>query len=124
MRVLVCGSRTFTDRKIVRLILNGLDPTCVIEGGARGVDAMAAEWVTFFGPEPGPVIVHEQYPAKWDLHGKAAGPIRNAQMLSEGKPDIVVAFTDKPLEESRGTYDMCGRARSAEIPVYHVEVLA
>lgn len=39
-------------------------------------------------------IDREQYPADWEKHGKAAGPIRNALMLEEGKPDLVLAFKD------------------------------
>lgn len=35
-----------------------------------------------------------RFPAKWNEHGKAAGPIRNQQMLTEGKPDVVFAFHD------------------------------
>lgn len=62
-------------------------------------------------------VSHERYPADWEKHGKAAGPIRNQQMLTEGKPDIVVAFSDN-LSNSKGTADMCRRAHKAGLPVY------
>ncbi len=32
------------------------------------------------------------FPADREKHGRAAGPIRNKQMLEEGKPDLVAAF--------------------------------
>ena len=127
MRVLVCGSRTFTDTEAVDWVLYGLydqehcaaDPLVVIEGGAQGADACAAAWVAGFGSEyPHP---HEQYPADWAAHGKGAGPIRNQQMLDEGKPDVVWAFVDKPLAESKGTADMVRRARAAGIRTYVVQ---
>lgn len=59
----------------------------------------------------------EKYPADWEKYGKVAGPIRNQQMLDEGKPDVVYAFTDD-LSNSRGTADMCRRANKAGVPVY------
>jgi hypothetical protein len=60
--------------------------TCIIHGGARGADHMAGLWARKHD------INMKQYPADWDKHGNAAGPIRNAQMLAEGFPDICVAF--------------------------------
>lgn len=121
MRVLVCGSRDFTDRRIVYTVLVGMtyfsfksdSPVVVIEGGALGADRFAAEWAEGSN--------HLRFPADWTKHGKAAGPIRNQTMLDEGKPDIVVAFVNKPLAESRGTADMVRRARKAGVPTYVIE---
>lgn len=56
------------------------------------------------------------FPAKWKEFGRAAGPIRNQQMLDEGKPELVLAFHDD-LENSKGTKDMVGRAMKADLPV-------
>ena len=115
MRVLVCGSRTWTDKDLVFEVLDGLDRLCredfltVIEGGASGADRLAALWV-HERENPG----HECYPADWARHGRSAGPIRNQQMLEEGEPDLVVAFSEKPV--TRGTADMILRATNAGIP--------
>lgn len=43
---------------------------------------------------------------------RAAGPIRDQEMLDKGKPDLVVAFLG-----NRGTADMVRRAREAGVPV-------
>ncbi|KKN01348.1 hypothetical protein LCGC14_1128740 [marine sediment metagenome] len=43
------------------------------------------------------------------MYGKAAGPIRNKQMLDEGQPHLVLAFHDN-IEESTGTKDMVKQA--------------
>jgi hypothetical protein len=114
----VCGSRDWVDQYPVYCVLNGYCSdgfgVTVINGGARGADAIAGHWASLNG-EPG-----ETYPADWRQHGKAAGPIRNQQMLTEGKPEVVWAFVTKPLEESRGTADMVRRARAAGIPTYVV----
>jgi hypothetical protein len=123
MRVLVCGSRDWDDESVIfnilsMLFMNHAHPgLVVIEGGARGADRAAAKWAD----QPGflPPVKHEQYPADWEKHGRAAGYIRNQQMLDEGKPDVVWAFHDD-LSQSRGTADMVRRAKKAGIPVYVV----
>lgn len=81
----------------------------IIEGGARGADAAAAdfaavEWLTL-----------EEYPADWDKYGKRAGYIRNAEMLKKGKPDVVVAFPG-----GSGTEMMVKLAEKAGVEVIKV----
>lgn len=118
MRVLVCGSRDWTDRNAIWCVLNGYRadglPMTVIHGSARGADSIAGYWATVNG------VDFQQFMADWKQHGKAAGPIRNAQMLANGEPDVVWAFVTKPLERSRGTADMVSRAVKAGIPAYVV----
>jgi YspA, cpYpsA-related SLOG family len=128
VRVLVCGSRTWaeTTTPIIASVLTGLyeehypfsDPFVVIEGEARGADTYAHNWAEWYdghvSGDGGPVEL-EPYPADWATHGKAAGPIRNQKMLTEGRPDLVVAFSDD-IEHSRGTKDMLVRAKKAGIP--------
>lgn len=118
MRVLVCGSRDWKKRGPIQLVLRGMIveiDTVVIHGAAPGADSIAhmvAEELRFDC---------DPYPADWDTHGKKAGPIRNQQMLDEGKPDVVFAFVTRPLAESRGTADMVRRAKKAGVPVYVTE---
>lgn len=130
MRVLVCGSREWTDVAAVHGALYGLaalvgdeDDFVVIQGGAPGADSVASDWVavTDLADE------HLAFPADWDRHGKAAGPIRNQQMIDEAKPDVVIAFKDRfgvqnpetPWEKD-DTEDIVQRAKTAGIPVYLV----
>lgn len=116
-RVLICGGRDYADSVAVerrleagraRLAGTGRE-LVVIEGGASGADAFAHRWAHRNG------VKLETYPADWEAHGKAAGPIRNAHMLST-MPDVVLAFPG-----GRGTADMVRRARLAGIPVVEVE---
>ena len=53
--------------------------------------------------------------AKWALIGRGAGPLRNQQMLREGKPDLVLAFPG-----GKGTAHMVRIARKAGVPVQEV----
>ena len=65
------------------------------------------------------VVLH----ADWGRYGRAAGPMRNGQMLDalvsgpvapadDAHDRLVIAFHDS-LSESRGTADMVGKARRA-----------
>ena len=111
MRVLFCGDRDWTDRDMIREALCKLPlDTTIIHGAARGADSLAA------GIASGRNMAVFSFPAQWQMYGKAAGPIRNEQMINEGLPDIVYAFHDH-LDQSTGTRDMIDRAESAGIPV-------
>jgi len=57
----------------------------------------------------------EHSPAEWDKFGRRAGPLRNEQMLREGKPDVVVAFPG-----GRGTAHMVRIAKEAGIDVLEI----
>lgn len=98
MTVLVCGDRDWDDRETVRKWLKRLPSgTHVIHGACRGADLQAAEVAEELG------FTTQGYPADWEKHGKAAGPLRNREML-DLKPDMVIAF-HKNLKKSRGTLD-------------------
>lgn len=45
-------------------------------------------------------------------------------MLDVEHPDLVLAFTDKPLEKSKGTNDMVQRAIEANVRVEIKEIFA
>lgn len=85
-------------------------PTVVIEGGAPGADALSLEAAEAFD------VCVQSFPAEWEKYGKAAGPIRNTQMLNEGKPELVIAFHDD-LQNSKGTRNMVQQAEKRKIPV-------
>ncbi len=109
MRVLVCGDRHWVDKNAIVAALARLDKVdIVIEGEARGADTLAREVAEEFNI---PVLA---FPADWNKYGRAAGPIRNRQMLDEGKPDLVIAFHSN-IVESRGTKNMLEQARSRGI---------
>jgi hypothetical protein len=110
-RVLICGDRNWRDFEAVRRFVASLAPSAVvIEGEARGADTMAR----IAAEQHGLTVL--RFPAQWDTHGRAAGPIRNQQMLTEGAPTLVAYFHDN-IEESKGTRDMVTRARKAGIRV-------
>lgn len=111
LRVIVCGGRDYHDRETVFRALDrlhgerGID--FLIQGAANGADYLAWQWANERGVPCG------SYPANWDEHSKRAGPIRNQEMIDEGKPDGIVAFPG-----GRGTDDMVRRAKSAGLKVW------
>src|SRR5262245_43299141 len=106
MIALVCGGRSFTRYDTVEHYLDMLNAihrfTLVIHGAARGADSCADQWAYARH------IDIKKFPAQWSEHGKAAGPIRNKQMLDEGRPDLVIVFPG-----GRGTGDMKAQAMRA-----------
>ena len=110
MRVIVCGGRDYSDERTIDTVMRALSmPTIVVHGDARGADRLAGHVARNLG------LTVENHPADWKAHGKAAGPIRNQAMLDAGA-DLVIAFPG-----GAGTADMVGRARSAGVPVLHVD---
>jgi hypothetical protein len=113
MRVLVCGSRHFNDYELMEKTLETLGITTLIEGEARGADLLARRYAERRGLDVLP------FPALWNKHGKAAGPIRNIQMLTEGRPELVVAFRGP---NSKGTKHMIEIAEKAGVEVRIIEI--
>lgn len=89
--------------------------TQVIEGEAPGADTFGRVWGESRGIEV------RRFPAEWKLYGRAAGPLRNTQMLVEGQPARGVAFHNN-LSESRGTANMVRQLTKAGLPVWVVGV--
>lgn len=111
MRVIICGSRNWTDRDTIEDYIKTLPPnSTVIHGACRGADIIAHNLALKHGHRI------NDFPAEWGIYGFAAGPIRNGEMLKYGDPEFVVAFHDD-LENSKGTKDMVRQARAAGVPV-------
>ncbi|MFG3509682.1 SLOG family protein [Streptomyces sp. NPDC047821] len=121
MRVIVTGSRRWSDKAAVWDALNAVyqehGPFLLVHGDcSTGADAMAREWVEAASRL---VQVQEQrFPAAWDYwaargNAKRAGPERNRRMVEAGA-DLVLAF---PLPEGSGTQHTIKLAREAGIEV-------
>lgn len=112
MKVIVAGSRDITDVSVVAeaitegfVALNVTDPI-IVSGHAKGVDTI------------GEVFAHhcsypvKIFPANWEEHGKAAGPIRNREMAYYADAAIVIH------NGSRGSLNMIQQMKKLNKPVY------
>lgn len=117
MRVAFIGSRNWTNQETIKEKLEKYKSIAekrgeiltVVSGGAPGADTIAVD------------LAREmrcntlKYQANWAKWGKAAGPIRNQELLDEGDPEVVVAFKKGSI--SKGTDDMLEKASKRKIPI-------
>ena len=114
MKILVTGSRDWTDREtiyneLIKCAYTNL-PHTLIHGACKGADTIAGDVAKSLGWKVIP------FPAHWEILGNAAGPSRNQYMVDTG-PNLVLAFHDDLEGESTGAKDCVRRARVAGIPV-------
>lgn len=122
-RILVTGSRTWTDRGRLWDQLDDavyqsgyeLRDVVIVHGDCpQGTDAMADEWAREYA------IKAERHPADWRLLGKAAGFRRNAEMVALGA-DLCLAFIDDctkpdcPFQHSLGAHGSHGATHCADL---------
>ena len=121
MKVVTTGSRHLvgeTGDLIVGLALATPKPTRIAHGDCpTGADQIVDRLARVLGLEPVP------YPAMWNQHGAAAGPIRNGHMLDAEQPDVVAAFWDGRMKRC-GTFDCILQAveRQIEVRIYPVKI--
>jgi len=115
-KLIIAGSRSINSAQTVLKALNespwemgetDRNVYEIIHGGADGVDSIASEFCDRFDHAE---VVFEP---DWNEHGKAAGPIRNAEMAKEG--DALLAVWDG---ESSGTRSMVEKALDEGLDIY------
>lgn len=115
-RILVTGSRTWTDRTAIRHALTWCrrmyGPTATVVHGAcpHGADAIADREAQTLG------LQVERHPADWQTYGKRAGYVRNAAMVELGS-DVCLAFV---RNGSPGASMCASLAERADIPVQYL----
>ena len=115
MRIVIAGSRGFEDYALLEqtlgLILDEqIEPVELVSGHAKGADLLAETYAKENGL---PIRIIKP---DWKAYRRAAGPIRNRQMLDYAKEEspLVVAFWDG---KSKGTRNTIETAKSLGIPV-------
>ena len=109
---IIAGCRDFTDYELLRekcdyhLQNLRLEDIVIVSGHASGADSLGERYAQERG------FQLETYPADWQAHGRAAGPIRNAKMANVAH--ALIAFWDG---KSRGTKNMIETARKYNLKV-------
>lgn len=125
MKVLVTGSRTWTDAATIRLALEAVAdaavaanvPMVTVVHGAcpNGADEIADQWVRWY--RGGTLVLAERHPALWTKYQKRAGFVRNELMVANGA-DLCLAFL-APCSDSKCTepkpHDSHGATHCAEL---------
>lgn len=116
-RVIIAGSRKYNDYETLRNKCNHIlsqkmadtnVKIIVLSGGASGADALGERYAKEYG------LQIERHPADWDIYGRAAGPIRNAEMADCA--DALIAFPKKG-ETNKGTHNMINMAKEQGLMV-------
>lgn len=107
-KVIIAGSRTFTDYKLLEKTLDQMykEPVEIVCGGAHGADNFGRLWA-----------IKQGYPIKmfipqWQKEGKEAGFNRNVEMADYA--DELIAFHNG---SSKGTQHMINIMKGIQKPV-------
>ena len=99
MKIIIAGSREFTDYELLKEKLNEIigdkNDIEIVSGMARGADLLGVKYADELGYEI------KKFPAEWDKYGKSSGYKRNEQMAKYS--DSCVCFWDG---KSKGTKHM------------------
>lgn len=115
MKVIIAGSRSFTDYKTLtdhcdHLLSNQSDIE-IVSGTANGADKLGER----YAEEKGYPV--KKFAANWNELGKKAGYIRNEQMAQYA--DALIAFWDG---KSKGTKHMIELAKKYNLPTRTIQI--
>jgi hypothetical protein len=107
-RILVTASRDWVNSDLIDFVLGSIarshsNDVTVIHGNYGNGDLMADAWALHHG------LVPERHDADWGKYRRAAGPIRNAEMVQAGA-DICVAFIKDASRGATGCADLAEAA--------------
>lgn len=111
MKLAIVGDRNYKDykkftKRVDKFIEKEGRPTLIVSGGARGIDHMAEKYAKKRK------IPTKIFHADWKTFGKAAGPMRNVEIVNECTH--VLAFLG---EGSKGTASTIRIARNVHKPL-------
>ena len=108
MNIAFTGGRNYNNYRAVEETMHLIgalrDDVDILVGCASGLDSLVRQIAK------GKVTV---FKANWNLHGKAAGPIRNGEMLESA--NLLIAFPG-----GKGTDNCIGQAVQLGIPVVYI----
>lgn len=113
MKTIIAGSRTVN--KISHIITaiekSGFKISCVLSGVADGADALGETWAQC---NQIPIL---EFPARWSIHGRKAGILRNIEMADNA--EALIAVWDG---KSKGTAHMikCATEKGLRIYVHRI----
>lgn len=129
-RILVTGSRHWTDEVVIREALRSVwrefhleeevmaeQMIVLVHGGATGADTIAANIFIDANHE---FLITEKHLAEWQKYGRSAGPRRNAEMVALGA-DVVLAFRAPGSRGTQSTIDLA-TAAGLDVRIFDAEI--
>lgn len=119
-KIIVSGTRDFEDYKLLcetldKFICNISDDIEIVSGACRGADSLGEKYAKEHG------FAIKRFPAYWNVFGRRAGVMRNAEMADCG--NVLITFWDG---KSKGTKNMICEAKKRGLQTviikYDVEV--
>jgi hypothetical protein len=116
MKIAIIGSRDFTDYELLSeklhkfLNLEYKESYTIISGEARGADSLAEQFAEDFK------IDKTIFKADWNKLGKAAGFIRNVDIIENC--DIVFAFWDGVSKGTKHSINLAKKMKKDTIIIY------
>lgn len=115
MKVIIAGSRhmKFSSYPLIAEAVkcSGFTVDEVVCGEAAGADTFGKKWAYSQTPK----VPVKSFPADWDTHGSAAGPIRNGEMAEYA--DALIVFI---WDGSRGSANMLKQMQNRNKPCFVV----
>lgn len=115
MRLIIAGSRHYPPREADALVTEAMRrlpaPSAVLSGTATGIDSAGERWALANG------VPVERYPADWEKHGRAAGPLRN-RVMAEAADALLLIWDGR----SRGSASMLTEARQRKLRIWQAVV--
>lgn len=119
-RVIICGGRHFNNYNMLETVMEDVmsefdlsfNQIEIVSGHCSGADKLGEAFAKNHN------ICCKIFPANWSNYGKAAGPIRNSEMIEyayESTIPIVVAFVSP---KSKGTIDTVNKAKAKQFNLF------
>jgi predicted Rossmann fold nucleotide-binding protein DprA/Smf involved in DNA uptake len=115
-KLAIVGSRNFDDYAMLNEKLTPYKNIVelVVSGGAKGADSLGEKWakennipVKIFHPD-------------WKKYGRAAGPIRNKEIINNA--DVVIAFWDGKSSGTKSSIELAKKAgKKVEVVLFKKE---
>ena len=114
MKLIIAGSRDFTDYKLLAETLKAEGLTgdtvdTVVSGCAHGADKLGEKWAVSQG------IPITRFPADWDAYGKRAGFVRNSEMAEYA--DACIVFWNGTSKGTKHMIDIAKRKTGMRLVV-------
>jgi len=116
VKVIIAGGRDVRLAHSVQSIIDDskFEISELVCGMASGADQIGFCWAGVNG------IPVKEFPANWDKHGRAAGPIRNKEMAEYA--DALILIWDG---KSRGSASMLREAKKLDLKIFqHTKALS